>query len=667
MPTPNTLRFFAAVLGSQLVFTGCEGVLSPTEDPGGTRPADSPDVAVRCEDGTGSTPAALRERFVRDVYPWLVDSESGCMTCHGPNSLQKFALSLDAAEAFDELYATSFFGKGPDSLHARIDADQMPLGAPPWPDEAKAALRDLNCDVISTRTEDVVSLEEPCGLPATRIWELTPAQLRRSVDAILPGGRPDGDQLGRTIDTASRVFSNEARFDSMSDEHVDDVFQWSIDVGTLGVDALIERFDCLAEPTWNASCLSDMVTAVSSQAFRRPLTETESTDLVAFVEEERTQSGESQVALSLFLERVFLSPHFLFRSELGSPGGEPEVELTAFEIASAISYLLTDAPPDAELWSAAEAGELQSDSQIGEHVSRLLGDIEDVQGLQQFLSEWLHTDELPSAQKDPSLFPDFDESLAADLEQESRRFFAYVLSEDDGRLQTLLSADYSILNNRLAAWYGIEPGEGEGFRRVSLQGQPRAGVLTQAGFLAATAGASLTDPVHRGLVVNAEALCNPVPPPPEDLDVEGLSEAGPAETAREQLAIHVANPACAGCHTLIDPPGLALESYDAAGRYRTNYVEGGPEIDASGSFWTQDGELRFDSWVEFVEQLSGDSQVRDCFARQMYRYGLGINDTGSDRCAVDSLAGAFAESDGNIVRLITELVVSDAFRRRRVE
>lgn len=156
---------------------------------------------------------------------------------------------------------------------------------------------------MSTRTQDVVGLEEACGPPAARLWELTPSQIRHSVDAVLPGIRPGQDRLGRAVSTEGRVFSNEARFDSMNPEHIDDVFEWSIELGTLGVESLIERFSCLEESPWENSCLDDMVSAVVSRAYRRPLTETESTELVEFLTEGRADGEESQVTLALCSSR----------------------------------------------------------------------------------------------------------------------------------------------------------------------------------------------------------------------------------------------------------------------------------------------------------------------------------------------------------------------------
>jgi hypothetical protein len=239
-----------------------------------------------------------------------------------------------------------------------------------------------------------------------------------------------------------------------------------------------------------------------------------------------------------------------------------------------------------------------------------------------------------------------------------------VIREDRSVLD-LLDADYTFANERLAQLYGLKDVTGDDFRRVSLAGTPRGGVLTMAGVLTVTAMPSRTSPVKRGKFILEQILASPPPPPPPDTPAlrETRRTEAPRATLRERLKDHLASPTCVACHTRMDPLGFALENFDAIGRWRDD--ERGLKIDASGSL--PEGE-RFDGPVELKKVLVGrkDEFVR-CLVEKMMTYALGRGMENHDRPTVKGIATAVAKDGYRFSALVDEIVASDAFQKRRAK
>jgi hypothetical protein len=206
--------------------------------------------------------------------------------------------------------------------------------------------------------------------------------------------------------------------------------------------------------------------------------------------------------------------------------------------------------------------------------------------------------------------------------------------------------------------------KGEGFERVSLDPKQRAGLLTQASLLAVNAKPNQSSPVHRGKFVRERLLCQPLPPPPNNVNIQP-PDVDPKATTRQKFAQHSSDPYCAGCHKLMDPIGFGFESYDGIGQFRTK--DHGLPVDASGELTgTRDSDGKFDGAIELAARLGDSAEVRECVATQWFRFGYGHGEEKADSCAMSQLQDAFRAADYNVKELLVALTRTDAFRYRNV-
>jgi hypothetical protein len=244
---------------------------------------------------------------------------------------------------------------------------------------------------------------------------------------------------------------------------------------------------------------------------------------------------------------------------------------------------------------------------------------------------------------------------------------SHVIQQGDALMATLFTANYSIIGGPLFALYGVA--EPAGFlpgQTVALDPNQRSGLLTQAAFLATHAHRDQTSPVHRGIAIRENLLCQMLEPPPAN--VNNVPPAPTAATStRQRFAQHTENPTCANCHRLIDPIGLGLENYDPLGSYRT--TDGPGVVDASGEIVDAGEDVAgpFVGAIELSQKLANSQQVADCMANQWFRFALGRIEANDDACALKTIYDSFAASGRNVRQLITQLVLSDAFRHVRHE
>jgi hypothetical protein len=293
-------------------------------------------------------------------------------------------------------------------------------------------------------------------------------------------------------------------------------------------------------------------------------------------------------------------------------------------------------------------------------VKRLLKDYRARALAENFGSQWLQTRKIQDLAPDPALFPHFDESLRRAMVKETELFCASIL-DDDCSVLRFLDADYTFLNARLARHYGIAGVEGDRFRRVSLAGTARGGILTQASVLSVTSSPTRTSPVKRGKWILENLLGAPPPPPPSG--VEALKERAPTgtpQTLRQRMEQHATSPACASCHRRMDPLGFGLENFDAIGGWQTH--EEGTPIDASG---TLPGGETFSGPVELRARLAGrkDAFVR-CLIEKMLIYALGRGLRASDRREVGRITARLAQEDYRFSALVLGVVESESFQAR---
>ena len=287
------------------------------------------------------------------------------------------------------------------------------------------------------------------------------------------------------------------------------------------------------------------------------------------------------------------------------------------ELAARLAAFLWSEVPDAALLEAARRGELRDPAALNQQVLRMLRDARAVGLVDNFFARWLALDRLKTARPDPSLYPEVDAELLQAMNTETRLFLQSQLREDRDAVE-LWTADYTYVNERLARHYGLSGISGKEFRRVTWPNANRAGLLGQAGPLTALSSATRTSPTARGVYVMTRFLGMEAPSPPANVPPLPEDAGNRAGTMRDRMMAHKVNPSCATCHAIFDPLGLALENFDATGRWRI--TDGGSPIDASGTF--MDG-TRFNGPAEF---RAGLLKYRDAYytgvTQQLLAYAL---------------------------------------------
>jgi hypothetical protein len=395
------------------------------------------------------------------------------------------------------------------------------------------------------------------------------------------------------------------------------------------------------------------------RAYRRPVSSEEIDRLMIFAQLSLAQEGESFIrpkSTYAPLRAVLCSPYFLYRIEQDPPQGTAPI--SECELASRLSYFLWSSMPDDELFDLAEKNQLRAN--LEEQVRRMLKDPKARALTENFAEQWLHLAALKKAAPDPKLFPDFDEPLRQAMREETERFVEHVI-EQDRSIMEFLDADYTFLNERLARHYGIEGVSGEEFRLAKLDpAQHRGGLLTQASILTLTSPPTRTSPVKRGAWVLQTLFNDPPDPPPADVPPLEAKSAVVSGTVRQVLEAHRANAQCAGCHSKIDPFGLALENFDAIGAWRTKEAQF--SIDASGTF--PDGKSYRDL-AEFRALLDArKDDFRKALVEELLIYGLGRGLDYPDRSAVRSICASAAEKEDRFSGVILAIVNSDLFQKR---
>ena len=417
-----------------------------------------------------------------------------------------------------------------------------------------------------------------------------------------------------------------------------------------------------AQPSEETACARRVLSTLARRAYRRPVTETDLDELLAFYREGRV-AGNFDIGIERALRALLVSPDFLFRTVTDPPDIEPATpyRLSDLELASRIAFFLWSSIPDDELLGVASAGQLQAPGVLAGQVQRMLADPRSEAVAKNFAGQWLRLRNISGALPSDVLFPDFGESLRADFVQETELFFDSILREDRS-VTELLTADYTFLNERLAKHYGITNVYGSDFRRVTLSDETRRGLLGQGSILTVTSYPDRTSPVGRGKWVLENVLGTPPPPPPANVpELEPETDSGKVLTMRERMEEHRANPVCASCHRIMDPLGLALENFDAVGRWR-GQMPGGGLIDASGAM--PDG-TAFGGPADLRRELvRNPEQLATVVTEKLLTYALGRGVEYYDMPAVRMITRGAASNDYSLSSLVVGIVTSTPFQMR---
>jgi hypothetical protein len=398
------------------------------------------------------------------------------------------------------------------------------------------------------------------------------------------------------------------------------------------------------------------------RAYRRPPFGDEVERVARFVALAEKNGDSFERGLQLAVQAVLVSPHFLFRVERTprAKGNVTTYQISEYELASRLSYFLWSTMPDEELLALAEKKALRDADTLEKQVRRMLRDPKVQELTENFAGQWLQTRSVLTATPDRDVYPAFDEALRQAMVRETELFFAAMVREDRSVLD-FLDADFTFVNERLAKHYGIKGIKGARFRRVSLAGTPRRGVLTHASVLTVTSNPTRTSPVKRGKWILENILNTPPPPPPPDvpdLDEDGKELVG---SLRQRMEQHRVKPLCASCHQRMDALGFGFENFDGIGGWRER--DGKFAIDASG---TLPGGATFRGPLELVQVLKArDAEFRRCLAEKLLTFALGRGLELYDRCVVDDLCTALERNQDRFSSLVLAVVKSDAFQMRR--
>lgn len=401
-----------------------------------------------------------------------------------------------------------------------------------------------------------------------------------------------------------------------------------------------------------------------NKAFRRPVGREEVERYAVFLKVAEKEDDAVEQAVFAAMSAALVSPSFLFREEAAGDTESGGIELLdEHALATRLSYFLWSSMPDAKLRELADRGELRENLEV--EIARMVASSKSEAFVENFIGQWLQLRDMDAVAPNQDVYPGYKRETAGDMKTETQMLVREIMKENLP-MDVLLEADFTFLNERLAKEYGIGGVAGEEFRKVSLEGTPRRGLLGQGSFLTLTSHSRRTSPVLRGKYILENLLDMPPPPAPPNVaplaDGERSSDAG--MTLREELEEHRRDPACASCHALMDPLGFALENFDGVGRWRTE--DRGQPINAAAKFVTgrafEDGEGMREILMEDFRP-----QVHRAIAVKMLTYGLGRGIEYFDRPAIDGIVLKAGKDGGRFLSWITAVVESVPFQYRRGE
>ena len=423
-------------------------------------------------------------------------------------------------------------------------------------------------------------------------------------------------------------------------------------------------FSCLpANLDEEPACAQQILSSLARRAYRRPVSESDVQGLVEFYNQGRLDGG-FEVGIQFALERVLVSPDFLFRIEQDPADAQPGAmyAISDIELASRMSFFLWSSPPDDELLNLAERGALREPGMLEQQVQRMMADPRADAFIKNFVGQWLYLRNLEDFYPDPAAFPEFDENLRTALQRETELFIDDQI-RSDASLLDLLRADYTFVNERLARHYGIPGVYGSRYRKVTVDGNQRGGLLGHGGLMMVTSYPNRTSPVLRGKFVLENLLGGPPPEPPPNVPALETSSDGKILTMREAMVMHRENPACRVCHAAMDPIGFSLENYDVVGKWRREFA--GQPIDASGLL--PDGNT-FDGpdglqglLLERPDDLVGT------ITEKLMRFALGRSLEYYDMPEVRAVVRAASVENYRWSSIILGVVESTPFQMRRTE
>ena len=513
---------------------------------------------------------------------------------------------------------------------------------------------------------------------ATSVW--LPARVRRLSNRELDNSVKD--LLGTTSNLSAQFppDTRQSGFTLNAAQRVDGTYAGQLNdaADAIAEEAVTERLSTLVPCAGSGdprACAGTFIDGFATRAFRRPVVDEERAGLLAVYDTaaggtnaEGGTIGTFADGIQAVIRAVLESGSFLYVTELGRGKVGELLELDPYETASQLSYLVAAAPPDSALLEAASQDALRTPAQRDAQARRLLASSPHAaQQLARFVKEWLRLDQLAEIDRTSTVADPFA-TLSPLFDAETDAFVGEVAVHGDGTLGTLLTADFTMVNDELASFYGVPYGAKTGWARASLASTARRGLLSQSNFLSTYASNAPpgSSPVKRGKVVLNQLLCLSIEfptdpnvamkaavPPPVD----------PKATTRERFDQHATDPACSGCHKMLDGVGFAFENFDQIGKFRS--TENGKPVDASGELEGSDVDGPYADAAELVGRLASSEQVRRCFARNFFRFASAQTSDDTETEYLDGWAAMPADARTQMAELVVGYVRSDLFMKRR--
>ncbi len=409
-------------------------------------------------------------------------------------------------------------------------------------------------------------------------------------------------------------------------------------------------------------CARKIVSQLARKAYRRPVSDNDLETLLGFYQKGRNEGGTFDSGIEAAIQLILASPEFLFRFEPDPPAlaAGAVYRISDLELASRLSFFLWSTGPDDQLLNLAALGKLKDPAVLDGQVKRMLADPKSKALVDNFADQWLYLRNLKNINPDFETFPDFDDNLRQAMRRETELFFGNLIREDRSVFD-LLNANYTFIDERLARHYGIPNVYGTDFRRVPITDERRRGLLGQASILTITSYATRTSPVQRGKWILTNLIgMPPDPPPPNVPELKAHADAGKVTSLRERMEEHRKNPACAGCHKVMDPIGFSLENFDAVGQWRTS-DEGAP-IDPAGVMFNG---AKIDGPVALRQILMAKPEIfAGVFTEKLMIYALGRGVQYYDMPTVRAIVRDAGRSDYRLSSIVLGIVKSTPFQMK---
>lgn len=551
-----------------------------------------------------------------------------------------------------------------------------PMGTPNNPEDRNPSLTPIDSNGPTTDETgaplpvDMLAPLDQCATPGPRqIRRLTSEQYRNTLVAAFDGRQdvPDAPVLRDPTTLGYNVDADDSVVEGLDASALmtlgEDIAEWAVEnmLGQLSN-------NCTNN---DQNCQRQLIQNLGRRISREPMNDQERVNryLQLFQGAESFEDGAFNV-----IAAMVQSPYLLYRRELGPlDRNQQEFRLTPFEVASELSYFLTNGPPDAELLQAAEQNRLSTTADIDAQAARLLAKPEAQTVFGKFARAWTDNDRLREKAKTGA---DFPPELREDMLQETNLLFWEVLN--NGTIGDLFGATYTFLNQRLSNFYGIQGASGTGFERVDISdGRRVPGLLGQGAYLSAHALADNSSPVQRAFVVRERFLCNDLPEVPTNLDTN-LKPPNPSDTSRERYARHSTEEPCNTCHQLMDPIGFSFEHYDGFGRFRD--TEAGKPIDSTGGVPVMVGSalasppvtFPLDGVEDLAAYLSEIEEARACMINNLSYFSYGVANEekwpSADKVCTDNFIRMEARNSGNTLKsVVTAIMHAPHFTTRTLD